>query len=341
LWNRFLGNIEQHSEGLDLATAQVDFVYDQGLHICAREALPGAEVVAYGYSPVEDAFAGGQILDSRPNFRLMHGHITRSLQYSSPGFGRTYSYELNMPMPNGIYGAPVIKPASNEVVGVIFGVLDMPKAGRLQSVNNETGSSKDREKQMMTFGLAHHTDNLQFLQVKLARDEQVAMTTDKYESADRAFGGTIMGLRRESTAPTTHENAGFPGNLDVEPEDKIDGNNEPSKSSTYYRIASRGAGVVVDILKGFGKLVVFSTGKLKAILIGTVTLRKQFDRIPEKIKARDEKAKAAEIERIHRRLTRYEARLKSEHLVCLKEQRRIIRELKLLFPTDDDSTSID
>ena len=123
-------NIEQHSEGLDLAIAQIDLVYGQDLRVSASEALPGDEVIAYGYSPGEGVFAGEQISISRLNPRLMHGYITRSFHYSCPGFVQTYTYELNMPIPNGIYGAPVIKQATSEVVGVVFWGVRYTKSGK-------------------------------------------------------------------------------------------------------------------------------------------------------------------------------------------------------------------
>jgi hypothetical protein len=251
-----LSNIKQHSGGLDLAIAQIDLAYDQGLRICAREALPGDEVIAYGYSPGEGVFTGGQISISRLNPRLMHGHITRSFYYSCPGFVRTYTYELNMPMPNGIYGTPLIKPATNEVVGVIYGVLDIPKAGRPQGIANGIRSSVSREEQMMTLGLAHHTDNLQEFQGTLTNVEQVTMTPDIDEEADREFGGTIVGLRRASAASDIHERMGFQGNIDVGHEGKMDGYYQPSTGSTFSRATSRGIRVSTGVLAGLGELTI-------------------------------------------------------------------------------------
>ena len=332
-------NIEQHSKGLNLAIAQIDIAYSQGFRICAREALPGDEVIAYGYSPGEGVFAGGQISISRLNPRLMHGHITRSFYYSCPGFVRTYTYELNMPIPNGIYGAPVIKPATNEVVGVIFGVLDIPKAGRSQGTDNGIRSSAAREKQMMTLGLALHTDNLQNLQGMTTSREQVITTPGFDADADKEFGGTIVGLRRASAASAIHKHIEFQDNMDVESEDKTGGFYQPSTGSTFPRATSRGMRSFAGILAGLGELTISSIGKISRMPMGIIHLRKQFDRIPETIKAREEKAKAAEIERVYKRLRRYEAKLNPEYLARLKEQRRIIEELKLLFPTDTNSTS--
>ena len=332
-------NIEQHSEGLDLAIAQIDLAYGHGLHICAREALPGDEVIAYGYSPGEGVFAGGQISISRLNPRLMHGHITRSFYYSCPGFVRTYTYELNMPMPSGIYGAPVIRPATNEVVGVIFAVLDILEAGRPEGIDDVISSNATREKQMMTLGIAHHTDNLRNLQGIPTSGEQVITAPDFDGDADKEFGGTIVGLRRASAASAIHKHSGFQGNIDYGSEEKIDGFYRPSSGSTFARNTGRDIRVFAGILVKLGKFTISSIRKVNRILMGIIRLRKQFDRSPENIKAREEKAKAAEMERMYRRLRRYEARLNPESLARLKEQRRIIKELELLFPTDTDSTS--
>ncbi len=332
-------NIEQHSEGLDLAIAQIDLAYGQGLRVCASEALPGDEVIAYGYSPGEGVFAGEQISISRLNPRLMHGHITRSFHYSCPGFVQTYTYELNMPIPNGIFGAPVIKQATNEVVGVVFGVLDIPKAESPQGTGNGIRSGAAREKKMITLGLAHHTDNLQTLRGIPTSSEHVIMETDFNVDADKEFGGTIVGLGRASAASDIHKHSGFQGNIDVEYEDKVDIYNKPSNTLTFSRATSGGMKLLTGILVWLGKLTISSIGKVNRIPAGILHLHKQFDRIPETIKAREEKAKAAEIERMYKRLRRYEARLKPEYLARLKEQRRIIKELELQFPTDTNSTS--
>lgn len=331
-------NIERHSEGLDLAIAQIDLACE-GLRISAREALPGEEVIVYGYSPGEGVFAEGQISISRLNPRLIHGHITRLFYYSHPGFVQTYTYELNMSVPNGIYGAPVMKPATNEVVGVIFGVLDIPKAGRPQGIDNGIRSTAAKEKQMMTLGLAHHTDNLQNFQGIQTRVEQVTKRTDFDKGADKEFGGTIIGLRRASATSAIYKHIESPGNIDVGSEDRIDGFYQSSAGSTFSRATGRGISVCAGILEELGKLTISSIGKVSRIPMGIIHLRKQFDRIPETIKAREEKAKAAEIERVYKRLRRYEARLNPECLARLKEQRRIVGELELLFPIDTNSPS--
>ncbi len=331
-------NIERHNEGLDLAIAQVDLAYE-GLRISAREALSGEEVIAYGYSPGEGVFAEGQISISRLNPRLIHGHITRSFYYSHPGFVQTYTYELNMPMPNGIYGAPVIKPATNEVVGVIFGVLDIPKAGCPRGNYSGIRSSAAREDQMMTLGLAHHTDNLKNLQGMPTSGEQVIKAPYFDVDADKEFGGTIVGLRRASNTSAIHNHVGVQSNINLGSADKIDGFYQPSTGSTFSRATNRSTKVFVGILEGLGKLTISSIGKVSRIPMGIIHLRKQFGRIPETIKAREEKVKAAEIERMYKRLRRYEARLNPEYLARLKEQRRIVEELELLFPSDTNSTS--
>jgi len=157
--------------------------------------------------------------------------------------------------------------------------------------------------------------------------------------ADKEFGGTIVGLRRASAASTIHKHIGFQGNIDIGSEDNIDGFYRPSAGSTFSRNTGRGIRVFAGILAGLAELTISSIGKVNRILMGIIHLRKQFDRIPETIKAREEKAKAAEIERVYKRLRRYEARLNPVYLARLKEQRRIIEELELLFPTDTNSTS--
>ena len=64
-------------------------------------------------------------LGRRPRFllagRYLQGYVTRSFAYEHQEFGRITSYELDMPAPTGLSGAPLLKVGTMEVYGVIYG----------------------------------------------------------------------------------------------------------------------------------------------------------------------------------------------------------------------------
>jgi len=156
----FLLNMEQHPLGLDLAIARVDLVPKLGLVLSAKELSPGDEIMTYGYPLTDRLLTDSEHVRFQLNARFLQGYVTRSYYYSHPGFVRTPSYELDIPVPHSLYGAPIIKLRSKEVAGVFFGSLDIPRIEQISGVDREAGKQQVEIERVASFGLAHYTDSL-------------------------------------------------------------------------------------------------------------------------------------------------------------------------------------
>ncbi|MBN2186320.1 MAG: trypsin-like peptidase domain-containing protein [Dehalococcoidia bacterium] len=156
----FLINREQHPLGLDLAIARVDLVPKLNLVLSAKELSPGDEVMTYGYPLTDRLLTDSEHVRSHLNARFLQGYVTRSYYYSQPGFVRTPSYELDIPVPHSLYGAPIIKLGSKEIAGVFFGSLDIPRVERISEVDRESEKQQVEIERVASFGLAHYTDSL-------------------------------------------------------------------------------------------------------------------------------------------------------------------------------------
>jgi len=142
--------IEQDANGTDLATASIALEPTLGL-VLTGDAVPyGTDVWTFGYPltrgpyPLseEDPTLGKQIKLER---RYLKGYVTRAFEYDDPGFGHTPSYELDMPAPSGLSGAPIMERPSKSVVGVLF---------------KEYYRGDASERSRTTFALAHYTETL-------------------------------------------------------------------------------------------------------------------------------------------------------------------------------------
>jgi hypothetical protein len=156
----FLLNMEQHPLGLDLAIAEVDLAPRLGLRLSPGKLSPGDEVMTYGYPLTDRLLTDSEHFRFHLNARFLYGYVTRSYYYNHPGFVRTNSYELDMPLPHSLRGAPVIKLGTRDVAGVFFDSMDIPRTETLPGVAGEAKPKQPRSERVASFGLAHCTDSL-------------------------------------------------------------------------------------------------------------------------------------------------------------------------------------
>ena len=102
--------IEQDYNGTDPATAWVNAEPEMQLRITEEFALMSEDIWSYGY-PLTDVSTHLELgyKRFRPNPRWMQTYILRIFDYDHYEFGRTRSYELDMPALAGMSGAPIIK----------------------------------------------------------------------------------------------------------------------------------------------------------------------------------------------------------------------------------------
>jgi hypothetical protein len=122
----------------------------------------GASVVSWGYplSKFQQRADGGRTFILDP--RYLEGYVTRPFQDDDRGFGVTQAYELDMPTPEGLSGAPLLKMGTTEVVGVVYGTNEVAIIKHFERVDEE-GRREPEVQRVVTFGLAHHTSSLHSL----------------------------------------------------------------------------------------------------------------------------------------------------------------------------------
>lgn len=159
----FLTNIEQDTNGSDLATANVDLPRVWELTLASGSVLPADDVCTYGFPLTRHKKlpgGGGQFM-LHP--RYLRGYITWAFNYEHPQYGEVPSYELDMPTPEGLSGAPLIRVNTPEVIGVIYGTHDVATVEQFTSIDPETGEKEPEVQRLESFGLAHHIKTLRLL----------------------------------------------------------------------------------------------------------------------------------------------------------------------------------
>lgn len=144
-----LHDIQQDPSGADLATARVG-LNPVGLSLGDDDSLPlSSDVWTFGYPLTSDLPHQQSGRSITLNGRSLKGYVTRDFWNEVPNFGRTPSYELDMPSPEGLSGAPLVKYSSLEVVGVVYGATSSGNMGQLE--------------RLTTFAVAHMGSTLRTL----------------------------------------------------------------------------------------------------------------------------------------------------------------------------------
>lgn len=155
-----LFDISRDENGTDLATARVDLQQHLPLVLDNSDIQTGSDVLTYGYPLTEHHRNQNNQIDFILSPRYLQGYVTRSFWFQHPEFGEVKSYELDMPTPAGLSGAPLIRLKTHQVVGVVYGTNDVAMIEQLVSVDPDTGQREPEVQRIVSFGLAHHIDNI-------------------------------------------------------------------------------------------------------------------------------------------------------------------------------------
>jgi hypothetical protein len=159
-----LWNIQQDSNGTDLATANVAMLPEAELSLAEKDVYEGTDVHSFGYPLINFEYI--EEFDERQpalDFRLLRGYVTRNFWRDDPTFGRGHAYELDMPTPEGLSGSPLFRSGTREVLGVVFGQNDVALIESFARVDPVTGEREPEIQKMYHFGLAHTTETLRSL----------------------------------------------------------------------------------------------------------------------------------------------------------------------------------
>lgn len=159
----FLFNVQQDLNGTDLASANVHLGASIGLTLAKDDVTLGGVVWTYGYPLTDVRSIPGGDLHFQLNPRFMRGYVMRPFYYQHTEYGMVNSYELSIPAPEGISGAPLLKEGSLETVGIIYGNNDVATVEEFEHFDSKTGNREPEVRRIVSFGLAHHLDTLKAL----------------------------------------------------------------------------------------------------------------------------------------------------------------------------------
>jgi hypothetical protein len=184
----YLANIQQDLNGSDLATANVNLNASIGLTLAKDDISLGADIWTFGYplTDVKSLREGHRFFQLNP--RLMRGYMMRTFNNDHPEYRSVFSYELNIPAPQGISGAPLVKHDSTEVVGVIYGNNDVGVIEEFAHIDEKTGKRHPELQRIVSFGLAHHLNNLAALNGAATND----LPLSEYISRNRPKDSTLL-----------------------------------------------------------------------------------------------------------------------------------------------------
>jgi hypothetical protein len=116
----------------------------------APYVLMGHDVWSFGYPYTDQQPSETGGYDFTLNGRILRGYVTRTFPYDDPAGRQVHAYELDMPTPSGMSGAPLVLRGGIEVAGVIFGTHDV------ELVDAESGPGKRYQTtRVVSLGLAH------------------------------------------------------------------------------------------------------------------------------------------------------------------------------------------
>jgi hypothetical protein len=159
----WLENVAQDANGSDLATATIltDVPTRLNLALSRTAAASGADVLAWGYPLTEE-----NVSDTGRSFHLqaryLQGYVTRGFWHEHPRYGRTPCYEVDMPIPEGLSGAPLIRvpalgaPVAGRplVVGVVSGRIEVGAIDQFSTIDPATGERSPEVQRLVSFAIA-------------------------------------------------------------------------------------------------------------------------------------------------------------------------------------------
>jgi len=165
LFVRPLSEIHGDEGGVDLATARAELTAPTQLSLSKTDEPIGTEVWTYGYpfTTATRLLDDPQSKEIRINGIYLQGYVTGGFWFQQPGFSRTAVYEVDMPTPRGLSGAPLIRRSTSpewEVFGVMFGTRSSYTIDEVARVDPATGVMEPEVRNLVQFGMAHHVENL-------------------------------------------------------------------------------------------------------------------------------------------------------------------------------------
>jgi hypothetical protein len=160
-----LKDITPHPSGFDLASARVALNPRAPMRLASAPLGGFADVLTIGF-PLTDRLREGESWLIESTARCLKGYVVRPyLNTRHVGYGPQPSYELDMPAPRGLSGAPLVLPAEDRltIAGVVYGASDMYTITEESHLEVTTGTAAFEVRRYASFGLALDTTALKSL----------------------------------------------------------------------------------------------------------------------------------------------------------------------------------
>jgi Trypsin-like peptidase domain len=150
-----LEEITQEQSGNDLAIARISYA-SPSLKCWGVEILMGQDVWTFGYP-----FTGPNQLSGEFQFqlRVLKGYVGRLFQHDTRGFGKVDSYEIDMPAPAGLSGAPLFASGSTTLLGVVYGEVESYTLCDWDRIDG-SGKMAPESRKVVTFAVSHTIESL-------------------------------------------------------------------------------------------------------------------------------------------------------------------------------------
>jgi len=157
-----LDDLAQGANGEDLAIARVTAPATPRLVLAERPGAMSEEVYTIGFPllPPPEQQVSGNLIFADINPRFLRGYVTKAGVVELANGRRVDSLEVDMLVPPGLSGAPLLRRGSLEVIGVLFGNHGSYSIDTMSSVNPLTGAVTPEVRSQVNFGLAHQTKRL-------------------------------------------------------------------------------------------------------------------------------------------------------------------------------------
>jgi hypothetical protein len=164
-----LTDLAQDANASDLALARlsIDIPAQMNLQLASVATTSGADVWSYGYPLTTETLGPTGAPRFHLEARYLQGYVTRGFWHERPGYGAFPSYELDMPAPGGLSGAPVVRvqtlanrASRPQVVGVVYGRIETGVIEEFVSIDPDTGERRPEVQRVVSFAAAHYTSTL-------------------------------------------------------------------------------------------------------------------------------------------------------------------------------------
>lgn len=168
-----LENICQDENGMDLAFANIKLNPTLNFELSDKPLDTGTYVYTYGYPLTSKTKNEKGDIKFDLQARCLQGYITRPFLNKHGDYGSVLSYELDMPAPEGLSGAPLFQRETNKVIGMVYGMNKVATIEQFSIIDPITKEKSPEIQRTVCFALAHYTKNLTDARCKLTKGKKL------------------------------------------------------------------------------------------------------------------------------------------------------------------------